>query len=304
MKLCFMSAAGAFALCLASRGATVELAAPDGGRAVVDTYGANLVSWRPAGGEEVFAMAKARERWEPRRQIHGGIPVYWPWFVFEGPEGCLIHGLTPYAEWRVKERGADRVVLELADSEATRRDWPHRFRAELEYSLGGVLSAVFRVTNTGDTPYRCTEGFHPYLRVGDVSKCVVTGTDGLRYFWKGEAAMGDRREWNGDFPCALVATGRPGYVFEEKTPGGVHVHELVDPVLKRTIRLAYEGCIKMVVWNSGPDFSPFGGADDPDYGRGFVCIEGATLYRDRAYELRPGETHELKLYVSARKDVR
>jgi D-hexose-6-phosphate mutarotase len=82
------------------------------------------------------------------------------------------------------------------------------------------------------------------------------------------------------------------------------VHEIVDPVLKRTIRLAYEGCIKMVVWNSGPDCSPFGGADDPDYGRGFVCIEGATLYRDRAYELRPGETHELKLTVSARKDVR
>jgi glucose-6-phosphate 1-epimerase len=275
----------------------VELSSADGGKAVADAYGARLVSWSPAGGEEVFAMAKSRDKWPSDEQVHGGLPIYWPWFVFEGPEGCRIHGVTGYAEWRVAERAADRVVFALDDCETTRSAWPHRFHAELEYTLAETLSAVFRVTNTDTDAYECTEGFHPYFRVGDVSKCVVTGSDGTRYFWKGEAEKGDRRLWKGDFPCGNVATGKPGYVFEEKSPDGEHVHDLVDPVLGRTLRLSYEGNVKFVVWNSGPDFSPFGGADAPDYGRRFVCIEGATLYRDRAYALAPGETHTLKLTI-------
>ena len=281
----------------------VELVSGDGGKAVADTYGARLVSWRPAGGDEVFAMAKGRDKWPAGEQIHGGLPIYWPWFVFEGPAGCKIHGVTGYAEWRIKARSANRVVLALDDGEATRRAWPHKFHAELEYSLGEALVATFRVTNTDADAYACTEGFHPYFRVGDVEKCVVTGSDGSRYFWKGEAEKGDRRVWKEDFQCSLVATGKPGYVFEEKTPSGVHVHDLVDPVLGRTLHLSYEGNVKFVVWNSGPDFSPFGGADAPDYGRRFVCVEGATLYRDRAYTLAPGETHELKLAVRVEKNM-
>ena len=217
--------------------------------------------------------------------------------MFEGPEGCKIHGVTGYAEWRIKERTANRVVFALDDDETTRRAWPHRFHAELEYALGPRLSATFRVTNTDTDSCACTEGFHPYFRVGDVGKCAVTGSDGVRYFWKGEVEKGDQRIWKGDFPCRLVATGKPGYVFEEKDQTGVHVHDLVDPVLGRTLRLSYEGNIKFVVWNSGPDFTPFGGADAPDYGRRFVCVEGATLYRDSAYTLKPGETHILKLTV-------
>ena len=294
---------GGLALCLAADGGAIELKSEDGGIATVDEYGARLVSWRPAGGDEVFAMAKSRDKWPAGEQIHGGLPIYWPWFVFEGPEGCRIHGVTGYAEWRIKERAPDRVVLSLDDDETTRRAWPHRFHAEMEYALTSTLAVAFRVTNTDKNAYACTEGLHPYFRVGDVGKCVVTGADGARYFWKGEAEKGDRRVWEGDFPCRLVATGKPGYVFEEKSPSGVHVHDLVDPVLGRTLRLSYEGSVKFVVWNSGPDFAALGGADDPDFGRRFVCVEGATLYRDRAYTLAPGETHTLALTVQARRNA-
>lgn len=271
----------------------VELRDASGGVAVADAYGARVTSWRPAGCGEVFAMALGRERWRAGEQVHGGVPLYWPWFVFEGPEGCRIHGVTPYATWRIKELTGDRVVFELDDTEETRRVWPHSFHAELEYSLLRTLRATFRVTNTDAAPYECTEGFHPYLRVGDVGRCTLTGTDGARYFWKGEAEKGDRRRWKGDFPCRLVATGKPGYVFEEKDAAGRHDHLLVDPALGRAVRVSYEGSIKLVLWNSGPDFAPFGGSDAPDFWRRFVCVEGATLYRDRAYTLAPGQTHTL-----------
>ena len=284
----------------ATSAATVELVSPDGGRAVADTYGARLVSWRPAGGDEVFAMPKPYDKCprESGRQTHGGLPIYWPWFVFEGPEGCKIHGVTSYAEWKVKERSENRVVFTLDDTPATRAAWPHSFHAELAYELGATLVATFTAVNTGTEPYACTEGFHPYFRVGDTMRCTVTGTDGARYFWKGEADKGDRRRWKGDFPACLVAVGKPGYVFEEKD--GPHRHLLKDPVLNRAIDVTYEGNIKFVMWNSGPEFEKLGTADDPSYGSRFLCLEGGTLYRDRAYTLTPGASHTLKASVAVR----
>ena len=285
-------------MALAVFAATVELVSDDGGKAMADTYGARLVSWRPADGEEVFALPKPYAEC-PRIegvQIHGGLPIYWPWFVFEGPKDCKIHGVTSYAEWKVKTRAPNRVVFALDDTPATRTVWPHPFHVELAYELGSTLTATFTATNTGHEPYACTEGFHPYFRVGDTMRCTVTGTDGTRYYWKGEADKGDQRIWKGDFPCRLVAVGKAGYVFEE----GPHRHLLKDPVLKRIIDISYEGNIKLVMWNSGPDFSPFGESNDPDYGRHFVCVEGATLYRDRAYTLAPGKSHTLKATLSVR----
>ena len=285
---------------LAASAATVEIVSPDGGRAVADTYGARLVSWRPVSGDEVFAMPKPYDKCprESGRQTHGGLPIYWPWFVFEGPEGCKIHGVTSYAEWKVKERSASRVVFELDDTPTTSAAWPHPFHAELTYELGSVLTATFTATNTGTEPYSCTEGFHPYFRVGDTMRCTVTGTDGARYFWKGEADKGDRRRWKGDFPACLVAVGKPGYVFEEKD--GPHRHLLKDPVLNRAIDVTYEGNIKFVMWNSGPEFEKLGTADDPAYGSRFLCLEGGTLYRDRAYTLTPGASHTLKASIAVR----
>ena len=63
--------------------------------------------------------------------------------------------------------------------------------------------------------------------------------------------------------------------------------------------MTYEGNIKIVVWNSGDGFEKkYGPATDPDFARHYVCLEGATLYRDRAYVLNPGETHTLKATIA------
>ena len=59
----YIAIIGGLALCLAAEGSEqVELVSDGGGRAVADAYGARLVSWRPAGGEEVFAMARSRDK--------------------------------------------------------------------------------------------------------------------------------------------------------------------------------------------------------------------------------------------------
>ena len=98
------------------------------GTARVELRGANMRSWRPSGEREVLGRL--------------GVPVYWPWAIREGEPGCDIHGLTPYFDWTVKERTADRVVLAFSDDEVTRRVWPHRFRAEMEYRIGEALALI------------------------------------------------------------------------------------------------------------------------------------------------------------------
>ena len=298
---CILAMSG-LAFCLAKEGLAVELESSDGGKATVEPYGARLVSWCPAGGEEVFAMPWPYAKCPRGKQIHGGLPLYWPWFVYEGPEGCRIHGVTSYCDWKVKERSRSRVVMELDDTDETRAVWPHKFHAELEYALSNrTLFVEFRVANVGDKAYSCTEGFHPYFRVGDVRGCTVSGCDGLRYFCKAEAELGDTRVWSGEFPCRLPHEKGAGYVIEERSPEGRHVHVLADKALDRRLEVVYEGNIKIVVWNPGDGFErKLGPVSDPDFGRHFVCLEGATLYRDRAYTLKPGETHALKAAVTVK----
>ena len=272
--------------------ATITLTSPFG-TAEVATYGAVMKSWRPKDSSEVFAMAKPYDTCDPESQIHGGFPLCWPWAVFEGEKGCKIHGITRYNEWKVMARSADSVTLALEDSEKTRKVWPYAFRAELTYRLGRELSVAFKVVNRDTRPFTCTELFHPYFRVGDTLKCSVTGTDGVPYFWEPEADKGGKRKWSGDFSGVLVKDGAPGYVFEE----GPHTHLLRDPVLGRTLKVSYEGNPKFVIWGSANDFKEYGGAEDPDFGRTFICVEGGNIYRDCAYTLKPGETHELKARI-------
>jgi len=233
------------------------------GRARVELRGANLCSWCPAGAREVLGRL--------------GVPIYWPWAIYEGAPGCDIHGLTPYFDWTVRERSADRVVLELNDDEATRRVWPHRFHVEMEYRLGETLEAEFRATNTDEVPYACTELLHPYFDVTHPTNCIIQGVSGATYFWKAEADKGADRVWRGDFPVKRIAGGKPGIVFER----GAGSFTLVD--LDRRITAAFEGGIKFVTY-----VAPDGG----------VSMETGTIYRDRAYTLEPGATHRVRVRIS------
>ena len=233
------------------------------GTARVDFRGANMRSWRPAGKTEVLGNL--------------GIPIYWPWAIYEGRPGCNIHGLTPYFDWKLLSRTDDSVVLVLEDSESSRRVWPHKFHAEMEYRLGETLSAEFRVTNTDDHAYSCTELLHPFFRVSHPSNCSVEGLSGSKYFWKYEADKGADRVWDGPFPIKNISGGKPGIVFER----GDGAYTLVDG--DRRVTAEFKGGIKFIAYVA------------PE---GAVSMETGTVYRDRAYTLAPGETHSVSVVLS------
>ena len=235
------------------------------GQARVDLRGANMRSWRPAGETEVLGNL--------------GIPIYWPWAIYEGRPGCNIHGLTPYFDWKVVAQDADSVVLALEDSESSRRVWPHKFHAEMKYTLGETLTAEFKVTNTDSRAYSCTELLHPFFRVSHPSNCTIEGLSGSKYFWKYEADKGHDRIWEGAFPVKNIAGGKPGIVFET----GDGAYTLVDG--ERRVTAHFKGGIKFV------------GYVAPE---GAVAMETGTIYRDRAYTLAPGETHTVSVELSVK----
>ena len=233
------------------------------GSARVDVRGANMRSWKPAGKSEVLGNL--------------GVPIYWPWAIYEGRPGCNIHGLTPYFDWEVASQTGDSVVLVLEDNDAIRRVWPHKFHAEMEYRLGETVTAEFRVTNTDDHEYSCTELLHPFFRVSHPSNCTIEGLSGSKYFWKYEADKGADRVWKGAFPVKNISGGKPGIVFET----GDGAYTLVDG--KRRMTADFKGGIKFV------------GYVAPE---GAVAMETGTIYRDRAYTLKPGETHSVSVTLS------
>ncbi len=116
----------------------VVLNAPDNASAEIYLHGAQVTSWKPAGGEEQLFLSRASE-FGPNASIRGGVPVIFPQFGKEGP--LPRHGFARRMEWAfVKAEEGDTGVtatFQRGDNQATRRLWPHAFLTRLEVTAGG-----------------------------------------------------------------------------------------------------------------------------------------------------------------------
>ena len=139
------------------------------GSVSVDTHGARVVSYVPAGGGEVFFNSATGT---------GGMPLCWPWFAGNGPYAdSRRHGLARYMDFEVAEKACSRTVstltLRLRSGDVTRRLFPHDFELEVVVKMDGRLTVEMTGRNTGKTPFPVTEAFHPYFAVSDSTKCTV-----------------------------------------------------------------------------------------------------------------------------------
>ena len=242
------------------------------GRVEVSTLGAQVTSYAPAGRADVLFMPADRD-FSRNREMHGGIPVCWPWFGRFGEPGSRMHGLARYAEWTVAERTDSRVVLALESSEATRKVWPHDFRLRYTIDLAERLRLTLVSENTGARPFKVTQGFHPYFRVADPSKVVVRGLEKPLAAFPGI---------DGGHPRS--ADGRYSFNVDER--GG-------------RVALEAKGESKLVVWNPGPDWD--GWKPDCNLARGdwpkFLCVEPAVIGRENAILLAPGGRNEFSMTI-------
>lgn len=227
------------------------------GSIAVDTVGATLASYVPAGGREVLFCSAAKPPEDPRHAcFNGGAPICFPWVYDDEGRRSDLHGCVWKAEWRrLEAKGSDELRFGVeADG----------YRVECAFRLGPSLDVVFSACNliVRDTPRRFCFAFHPFFEVSDVERVRLCGLAG------------------GDIP------GREhvGGVFAANEAA------VVDPGYGRRIVVASPGTKRMMVWNCGkgsrPEFAP-------GEWRRFVCLEPANNVAADAIAVQPGETAEL-----------
>ena len=256
-------------------------------------HGAHVTSWKAVGEEEVIFVSE-KSHWEDGRAIRGGIPICAPWFgpKVDDPKAPL-HGFVRLREWRLdsvaaEDDGTVAVTLSTESDEASRHWWPHEFRMVHRIVIGKTLHLDLIVTNTGNTVFEFAEALHTYFRVGDARTVRVRGLDGVTYQDKVD---GNRKKvQSGDL--AFAGTTDNVYL---ATLGPV---ELVDPVLRRTIRTEKRHSSTTVVWNPGAQ----GAATLPDFGddewERMVCVEACNV-RSAAVLLAAGQEHTMTAVLKA-----
>ncbi len=264
------------------------------GSAEISLLGAQTISYRPTGNPPVLFMPHAYDAKAAGEEIHGGIPVCWPWFARNGPEGSKLHGVARYARWSVKATEYDEdmteITLGLVSDDATRAVWPHDFELELKISVSMKLTLALRATNTGTDAFTVTEGFHPYFLVRDRDQTEVLGVDGCTFTDTTEPEKGGR-VWTG--ACAVRGGGSK--IFEVSK----YEYVLMDHGLNRAIAVVSRGNKRLVVWNPGVESADCVADFGMDGWRKFVCVEPCSTPTDAAYTLKPGEAHDLLMAVQS-----
>jgi glucose-6-phosphate 1-epimerase len=279
----------------------VQIAAGNGGlprisittpvaTAEIYLHGAQVTFWRPAGHEDVIFLSE-HSQFEKGKAIRGGIPVCFPWFrnKLDDPK-APSHGVVRTKAWELDSvvTHGDTVVVSLStvSDEGTRAWWPHDFHLLHRATIGAELTQELVTTNTGAAPARFEEALHTYYRVGAAESVRILGLDGVAYLDNTDGNREKRQE--GD----IVFTAQTDRAYLDTT----HAVEIMDPVLRRRIRLEKQNSRTTVVWNpwstGAQTLSDLG---DEEW-RVMACVEASNM---RAYpvDLAPGQQHIMKTVI-------
>ncbi len=259
--------------------ATILLSTTDGAAAQLTTNGAHVTSWTPAGATDDRLFVSVRSAFGAGASIRGGVPVIFPQFGLEGP--LPKHGFVRVMPWTLRsiDNVGDqaRARLKLTDNATTRDIWPHAFRADLTVLIGGpTLDIMLSIENRGDARFTFTAALHPYFRVSDSHRTVVTGLAGTRY----RDALQGRLEFVDSEPHIAIRNEIDRVYYD--VSGSLEIREP-----HRALRIEQRGFRDAVVWNPG-DTALRGKADFVDgEEREMLCVETATV--QHPVELAPGE---------------
>jgi glucose-6-phosphate 1-epimerase len=252
-------------------------------------HGAHLTSWIPAGGEEVIFLS-SKAQYQDGKAIRGGVPVCFPWFNAKADDPkAPSHGLVRTKTWELEsiihEGNAIAVTLSTMSDEATRKWWPHQFRAEQRITISSNLQIELTATNTGTEPFTFQEALHTYYRVGNVRHVRLVGLDDVSYLDNTEGNVEKLQYGDNTFDQRIDNA----YLNTEAEL------ELTDPSLNRRIHIGKQNSRNTVVWNPWAELAN-GMADLGDEWPHFVCVEAANI-RANAITLQPGEQHTITAII-------
>ncbi len=247
----------------------------------VALHGAHVMSWKPAGEEEVLYLSPDAV-YKEGKAIRGGIPVCWPWFNAHPADASQpSHGLVRGRFWEFLGATED-------DSAVTLRFGIQVgiWHAELTVRAGEELEVVLESKNVSEVPIVVSGALHTYLGVSDISQVRVVNLDGCTYL--DTVGVPEMRKQKGD----VVFAREVDRIYESSSS-----ILLVDDLSGRTILIEKTGSPTTVVWNPWAEKAA-ALADLPDDGYlKFCCIEAA-IANDRAEIVMPGASHMLMTRIS------
>ncbi len=257
-----------------------QLTAPDGSEAIVLMHGAQLVSWKTAGGvERLFLSDQAV--YAPGSAVSGGVPIILPQVASHGP--LPKHGFARTQEWVLQSVDTTEtdalLVLGLASTASTRSIWPFDFELELSLHLSNMrLDTELSVSNIGQEVLSFTAALHTYFRVDQISGFRLEGLQDRRFL----DALTQKEQVDQD--AFLKVHGELDRIyFNVDTP---LVLRCADGALDQT-QVSQLGFEDVVVWNPGPELALALPDMQDDGWTQMICIEAANV--GRPVQLLPGD---------------
>ncbi|KPC53831.1 D-hexose-6-phosphate mutarotase [Amantichitinum ursilacus] len=261
------------------------------GRAVVALQGAHLMSFVPAGGDDLLWLSPKLVL-QAGEAVRGGIPLCMPWFGAHPEHDDLPkHGFARNENWSVIEAaanddGSTRVVLELRDNDASRALWPHAFVYRLAITVGSTLHLDLQAQHLGQEPQLHSFALHTYFAVPDVSKAVIHGLEGTEYI---DTLPADKPRIAQEGELQLSGPTDRVYLDVPK------VQTISTGKGKIVIESAETHCA--VVWNPWENAARIADIGAGNY-VGYVCVERGDMW-DYSPTLQPGDIYHVGMTLSA-----
>ncbi|KAH8169064.1 aldose 1-epimerase domain-containing protein [Sarocladium implicatum] len=257
---------------------------PTGESIEVMLYGATVISWKSASGDEKLWLSEAAKL-DGSKPVRGGIPLVFPVFGtaagHEATSQLPQHGFARNSRWEflgksTSEGSSSSVKLDFGLSsenldESIRSKWPFSFGLLYSVTLDrDSLNTTLVVTNDGDIPFECQTLMHTYLRVNDISQIEITGLENSSYIDKVDGASTKTQS------STVAITGETDRVY---TPAKGPKHPVVVLDKQGTLfRIVRDNLEDVVVWNPWVDKSA-GMADfEPKDGwKNMICVEAGSV---------------------------
>ena len=262
----------------------------DWSTAEIYLHGAHVTDFQKR-GEPPIIFTSQFSRFEAGQGIRGGVPVIFPWFGAR--EGEAAHGFARVSDWELHETIAvpeGGVSLRFRLPETSRSaTWP-AFTANYVITVTDKLTLELIITNASPgQPFSFENCLHTYFHIGDIHAVSIAGLKGAAYLDKVENFASKTEAAD-----AIQINSELDRVYLDTTAAV----EILDPKLKRKIRVEKSGSASTVVWNPWiakaqqmPDFG------NEEYQQ-MVCVESGNVSKNKIV-LAPGKSAVLKVVLSS-----
>ena len=264
--------------------------------ALISLQGAHLLSWIPAGEDEVIWLSE-EATFAAGKSIRGGVPICWPWFGAHASNADFpAHGFARTTNWQVVitealDDGCTRITFTTQPQAETEAMWPAETSVQYQITVGEKLEMELITHNNGSAPITIGQALHTYFKVGDISKVALHGLDDTYYLDKLEAFK--RKTQHGP----ILINEEVDRIYLDTASDCV----IEDQALQRNIIIIKCGSHSTVVWNPWQETANKMGDLGNDGYRQMLCVESSNA-ADDVVTIEPGKAHQLWVQYEVQKN--